>query len=197
MDSWTRVVSSGLIVAAMMLNGVVRAYGAAPQQGLRRLAVAVYDYAGVDPAMLALAERIASDVYLRAGIKIEWVAPDGFEDTGRFYVNLLSKEMAARFSASNETVGFATAGSLAANAIFDRISEIAHDHRLPCGVMLGYVMAHEIGHLLLPVHSHSESGVMRATMDMRLVAAKKLGFTRDQATLMLKRLHAPPMVSTH
>jgi hypothetical protein len=197
MDSWTRVVSGGLIVAAMMLNGVVCAYGAAPQQDVRRVAVAVYDYAGVDPAMLAMAERIASEVYLRAGIEIEWIAPDGFEDTGRFYVNLLSKEMAARFSASNETVGFATPGSLAANAMYDRIREIAHDHRLPCGVMLGYVMAHEIGHLLLPAHSHSEVGLMKATMDMGLAAAKKLRFTKDQAALMLERLKTPPVVSTH
>ena len=197
MDSWTRVVSGGLIVAAMTLNGVICAYGASPQRNVRRLAVAVSDYAGVDPAMLAMAERIASDVYFRAGIKIEWVAPDGFEDTGRFYVNVLSKEMAARFSASKETVGFATPGSLAANAMYDRIREIAHDHRLPSGVILGYVMAHELGHLLLPAHSHSEMGLMKATMDLRLAAEKKLRFTRDQAALMLERLKAPPVVSTH
>jgi hypothetical protein len=157
----------------------------------------VYDYAGVDPALLAMAKRIAGDVYLRAGIKIEWVEPDGFEDIGRFYINLLSKEMAARFSASKETVGFAMPGSLAASAMYDRIREIAHDRRLPCGVLLGYVMAHELGHLLLPAHSHSEVGLMRANIDMHLAAAKKLRFTSDQAALMLERLTAPPVVSTH
>jgi hypothetical protein len=159
--------------------------------------VTVYDYAGVDPEMLAMAKRITSDVYLHAGIEIEWVEPDGFEDIGRFYVNLLSNEMAARFSASKETVGFAMPGSLAASAMYDRIREIAHDHRLPCGVLLGYVMAHELGHLLLPAHSHSEVGLMRPNLDMHLAVAKKLRFTRDQAAQMLERLPVPAVVSTH
>lgn len=189
--------SGGLVVAAMTLNGAVSAYGAAPQQDVRRLAVIVYDYAGVDPALLAMAKSIAGDVYLRAGITIEWIDPGGFENGGTFYVNLLSKEMAARFSASKETVGFATPGSPVANAMYDRIREIAHHYRLPCGVMLGYVMAHELGHLLLPAHSHSEEGLMRASMDMRLAAARKLRFTTDQEALMLERLMAPPAVSTH
>ena len=196
MKSWAGVISRGLVAAAMTLNGAVSAY-AAPEQGLRRLAVAVYDYVGVDPALLAMAERIAGDAYLRAGIMIEWVELDGFENDGRFYVNLLSKEMAAPFSASKETVGFAAPGSLAANAVYDRIREIAHHYRVPCGVMLGYVMAHELGHLLLPAHSHSEAGLMRASLDMRMVAAKNLDFTTDQAALMLERLMAPPVVSTH
>ena len=52
-------------------------------------------------------------------------------------------------------------------------------------------------HLLLPAHSHSEAGLMRASLDMRMVAAKNLRFTTDQATLMLERLTAPPVVSTH
>lgn len=180
----------------MTCGGAVSAYCAAPQHDPRRLAVAVYDYAGVEPATLAAAERIAGDVYLRAGIEIEWVEPDGFEDAATLYVNLLSKDMASPFFGLKETVGFATPGSLTANAIYDRVREIAHERRLPCGVMLGYVIAHELGHLLLPAHSHSDSGLMRANLDVELAAEKKLRFTSDQAALILERLTVPPVVST-
>jgi hypothetical protein len=180
-----------------MTLGPVSASGAAPRGDVRRIAVAVYDHVGVDPALLAMAERIAGDVYSGAGIEIEWVRPDGFEDTGRFYVNLLSKEMAASPYVSSETVGFATPGSLAANAIYDRIHDIAHRYHVPFGVLLGYVIAHELGHLLLPAHSHSELGLMQARLDLRLAAAKRLRFTSDQAAQMLERLTARTVVSTH
>ena len=196
MDSWSRI-SSGVLVTAMICGGVGSAYGAAPQHSTHRLTVAVYDYAGIEPATLAYAKQIAGDVYLRAGIEIVWVDPDVFEDAGSLHINLLSREITATSSISRDTVGFATPGSFAANAIYDRIREVAHDYHLPCGVMLGYVMAHELGHLLLPAHSHSESGVMRANLDVQLAAEKKLGFTSDQSALILERLMVRPVVSTH
>ena len=58
-------------------------------------------------------------------------------------------------------------------------------------------MAHELGHLLLPAHSHSETGVMRASIDVQMAADKKLRFSSDQAALMLERLTVAPVVSTH
>lgn len=197
MESWSHISSAGVLAAAMTVGGAVSACAAAPEHDVRRLAVAVNDYVGVDPATLAFAERLAGDAYLRAGIEIEWIVPDGFGDSGRLSVNLLSEEMAAPSGVSSDTVGFATPGSLAANAIYDRVLEMAHDYHLKSGVLLGYVMAHELGHLLLPAHSHSELGLMRANLDLELAREKKLGFTSDQAALMQERLTVPPVVSTH
>ena len=164
---------------------------------MRRLTVMVYDYSGIEPQTLAYAEGVVSSVFHLAGIEIEWAEPEIITDSDMLHVNLLSTDMVGPFSASKETVGFATPGSLAANAMYDRICVIARGRRLRCGLLLGYVMAHELGHLLLPAHSHSETGLMRASLDVELAADKKLQFTSAQAALMLERLTTPPVLSTH
>ncbi len=46
------------------------------------------------------------------------------------------------------------------------------------------MIAHEIGHLLLPTDSHSETSIMRAMwdqQDLQLAAHGELGFTPRQA----------------
>ena len=197
MNSRTRIALAGVLVAAVTYGGAAGAYAADPPRDARHLEVAVYDLAGVDPATLASAERIAGDVYRRAGIEIEWVEAHGYEDDTRLYVNLLPLDMVEPFYTSKDTVGFATPGSLAANAIYDRIRIVARQQHLPCAVLLGYVIAHELGHLLLPAHSHSASGLMMPSLNLELAAAKKLRFTNDQAALMLERLRVSPVVSTH
>ena len=58
--------------------------------------------------------------------------------------------------------------------------------------VLGWVMAHEVGHLVLPVEGHAEEGIMRAT-----VGASGLNFTAKQGIAMrsiilaASRTHAP------
>ncbi len=59
--------------------------------------------------------------------------------------------------------------------------------------LLGHVMAHELGHLLLPYGAHVVAGVMRPEWDRAQVknAAKGLlTFTPDQAALIRERLQA-------
>ena len=197
MNSWIRMALGGLIVVAMICGGTASAHTAAPPQTVRHLTVTVYDYAGVDAKALAIARDVASEVYRRAGIEIEWVEPDGYTDTTRLYVNVLSTDMITPLWISKDTVGFATPGTLAATAIYDRIHVLAHERHVPCGVVLGYVIAHELGHLLLPAHSHSDSGVMMASLNMEKASERNLRFTNDQAALMLERLTASPAVSTH
>lgn len=57
--------------------------------------------------------------------------------------------------------------------------------------VLGHVMAHEIGHLLLPTRAHSRDGLMRASWDRRDVERLKTGgllFTRDQGDLIRRKI---------
>ena len=56
--------------------------------------------------------------------------------------------------------------------------------------MLAHVMAHEVGHLLLP-HGHSATGLMRANWDaadLRRAVYRQLNFTAEQAELIRARL---------
>jgi hypothetical protein len=195
MDSRVRIWPTGLFILAMTYGGAAGA-GAAPQQEVRDLTVAVAHYADVDPKTMKEAERVASEVYRRAGIEIQWVEPSTYEGATRLYVNVLSQEMAAPYYASDETVGFAIPGSRAANVIYERIRQAARRRHVASGLLLGYVIAHELGHLLLPAHSHSSSGLMRPDIDMELAATKKLRFTAHQVALIQERLTVQSVVST-
>jgi hypothetical protein len=84
--------------------------------------------------------------------------------------------------------------------LYDRVEFVAHRYHVKREILLGYVIAHELGHLLLPPHSHSETGVMRACLDLELAAAKRLQFTREQGVLILKKVEiweSAATVATH
>lgn len=55
--------------------------------------------------------------------------------------------------------------------------------------ILGRVIAHEIGHHLLPANGHSTTGIMRASLDYR--TEEPLRFTEVEANSILARLAVP------
>lgn len=55
--------------------------------------------------------------------------------------------------------------NMAAYAFYGRIVDLAEHNGAEVAKMLGHVIAHEIGHLLLPYDSHAPRGVMRAEWD--------------------------------
>ena len=59
--------------------------------------------------------------------------------------------------------------------------------------LLGYVMAHEIGHVLLHSTTHSDEGVMRAEFrpaDLKRAGQRQLKFTKGQAEAMHRNVAA-------
>jgi hypothetical protein len=55
-----------------------------------------------------------------------------------------------------------------ANAFYDRLQEFAgRSDRQDTGILLGYVMAHELGHVLRAEPGHSPTGVMKACWSQR------------------------------
>ena len=191
MDSWRHIWLTGVLVTMTCGGADAGPHGAEP-----RVTVVVVDYAAVDPVTMREAQRIAGEVYRGAGIEIEWIERSTDEDATRLSVEVLTAEMAAWFRPSTETVGVATPGSRAASVFYERIRVTARRRHVDCGVLLGYVIAHEVGHLLLPAHSHSDLGVMRANLDLQLAAANRLRFTADQVALMQERLMVSPVIST-
>jgi hypothetical protein len=80
-----------------------------------------------------------------------------------------------------------------ARLYFHRLAELADGRKVRRGVLLGAMMAHEIGHLLLGVNSHSREGIMSIPWDahkLQQVNLGRLGFTPGQAaTLKAEALH--------
>jgi len=76
-----------------------------------------------------------------------------------------------------------------AYAFYDRIGAAAQQYRTDVSKLLGYVMAHELGHILLAEGSHSPTGIMSARwghFKLDLVAETFLRFTKEQAESIRK-----------
>jgi hypothetical protein len=73
-------------------------------------------------------------------------------------------------------VDIALAGGSLATVYVDRVARMAHAAGIDVGTLLGRVMAHEIGHLLLGTPTHGASGLMRAEWSTTLLRS---GFRAD------------------
>ena len=54
-------------------------------------------------------------------------------------------------------------------AFYGRVDAYARQHAKPVSQVLGHVVAHELGHLLLPHGSHAKSGIMTAAWDRKQI----------------------------
>jgi hypothetical protein len=153
------------------------------------VAVAVCDLEGVPNAFVRVAEEVAGEVYRDIGLELDWADNDCHPSNGVFAVNITSREMADTV-VSDHTLGFAESGTRDATVLYDRVKKFARRYHINCGVMLGYTIAHELGHLLLPPKSHSAAGVMRAVIDLQQASERQLRFTPEQAALILTKLAA-------
>jgi hypothetical protein len=129
---------------------------------------------GVDAGTLAEATAIAERVFAEFGVRLETGATaepvaDGRTPWRRIMIKpSAGKEFPAAFGASR-VMGISprngsTPGRIA-YVFYDAVSQTAKRHDLPVFALLGYAMAHELGHTLLPVDAHGTAGVMRANWD--------------------------------
>ena len=148
------------------------------------ISVAICGAEQVPPALLDKAEAVAADVYRDIGVAIEWSE----ECNGAALAVQLIPTSAAGIDVSDVTVGYAVPGGLAATILYDRLVSVSRRCGVKRDVLLGYSIAHELGHLLLPPHSHSNEGVMRPNLDIAQANARRLRFTGQQGALIVRKL---------
>ena len=137
------------------------------------IVVHVDNYAGVPAKDLTKAELIADRVYDAIGVRVIWVHEEASDDPPglRVHLRLLSRDMADRKISKeripDDVLGQAIPASQCAYILFHRIPHVAvqegHDYRR----VLGLVVAHELGHIVLPTEGHSETGVMNRHVYLR------------------------------
>jgi hypothetical protein len=77
---------------------------------------------------------------------------------------------------------------------YDRLEPLLRWRPVPEATVLGYVLAHEITHVLQGIARHSEMGIMRARWtdnDFKLMRIKVLTFTTQGVQLIRERLALP------
>jgi hypothetical protein len=145
-----------------------------------KLTVFVYNYAAIGSDDLANTEQEAARIYGKIGVEIQWLDcalsprqaarfPACQIATGptKLAVRILPRSMAERMRRAHDCFGFALypedpAFATVANVFAHLAEQIADRHRLRPSVILGHIVAHELGHLLLGPGSHSSQGIMRA-----------------------------------
>jgi hypothetical protein len=158
----------------------------------QQIAIGVYDYAKAGPGTLLDAERVTAGILHRAGVSISWLAcpvdkssprnPDCADLGGplKFTFHIVPDFMARRFRENGDVFGFAAEGGKGefggdAWVFYDKVKEASGRTQLSSPQILGHVMAHELGHLLLGANSHSRSGLMRARWSRAELLAADLG----------------------
>jgi len=177
--------------------------------------VAVYDYAAVPPGWLRQAQNEMGRIYHEIGVEITWWDPDrsspvgGLPDGQRDAPSTVPRDaliVLIRHSSVSpqkdlpENVMGSASGTAdergrVAYLFYDRTETFPFLYRAR---LLGHLMAHEIGHLLLPLDAHSPQGLMRAQWsgaDLERALAGRLRFTPEQANLIRSRV--AQMAETH
>ncbi len=138
------------------------------------LTVRLYDYAHVPPGTLAEAKNQAIQIFRQAGVDLRLVAcrlteeenakNPGCRESLRsfsFDLRILPREMARHLPCADGTLGFAWPGR--ASVSFQDVQMVAGLEGVPQSVVLGHVMAHELGHLLLG-KAHTFTGLMSPSL---------------------------------
>jgi hypothetical protein len=190
-----RTTAGLVVIMAVWTAGTAARSDAAPGPE-SVLVLHVTDSAHASRGDLAEAKQLVTRVYRQAGVRAVWTndTASAAQPDGAFDVDVLvsSKEMMTRKSqldALDEHVfGTASRPSRRAYIFYDRIADHAQRTVSNFGLLLGMVIAHEVGHLLLPPSSHSADGIMCATWQRRI--ARLPTFTGDQGTTIRQRLAA-------
>jgi hypothetical protein len=139
---------------------------------------------------LDFAESRAAEIFSRAGVRVTWIDEEtAFRRHLRppFTVVVINSgvQLLAR-PALVDPLGFADPGVSRAHVIYDRVEALRGRSPLSLASLLGDVIAHELGHLMLPSPQHSAQGIMRSGVEVHARALET--FTDPQARQIVSRL---------
>jgi hypothetical protein len=186
---------------------------ACPEQALQpssnpapavKLTVRVYDFAGLSPQALRRAEDETSRLFEHAGVKLVWIdcpvskvdkaKEEPCEEAGDsewVRLAILPESKAKVFRLPGKVFGFAVPSHV---YVFpDRVAELSGWLVYHYPVVLGMIMAHELGHSLLG-DTHSHGGIMKRNLNRSDIENFQIGhlrFSANQTEVMRARLLRP------
>lgn len=173
------------IVMAGLAGTTPSAFGAEPELlAMKILVVTVAD--GPSPDMLVRAQTETARIYAAVGVRFVWEA-DALSLLPRLTMLIVSNPDTWPERVAATALGAAPAGDdgvgRLAYAFYGRIQDSARRHGTDPAKILAYVMAHELGHLLLGRGAHSFTGIMSGRWDryeIQSVERSVLRFTNEQ-----------------
>lgn len=196
--------SSLLAYCTMLLVITSNVFSRPKEANPRALILSVFNDASVPPGTLVQGETRATHILAQAGIQVEWMncasggshVPDQFEPPSPCsriaYPSHLSVRIVLTVPSVREDIFGEAFTDKEGKGTYIKLfyAHLADPNaHLPLGdgELLGYVIAHEVGHLLLGTDSHSHEGIMRGhweDAELREAGKGNLQFTSSQAALM-------------
>jgi len=171
------------LIMAVMIT-VARVADAAGQGQLPAIRLQMDDDADVPVAILKKSQDEVARVFAAVGVGVEWT-----ETAPTITVRIVTSALAhaGRYS-SVMGVALRRPSGATAQIFLKQVQDFARTYDGDVSILLAYVIAHEIGHLLLPRMPHSPTGLMKGDWDRTLVreaAAGSLTFTDAQIQRLL------------
>jgi hypothetical protein len=184
---------AGLVLFAGLTGQQTATAGQTPGQSI--VHVRIIDLAGVPAESLNRARDEAAGVFRLSRIALVWVNAETCQ-AGCLTVRIVTRPVSAK-SRNQHVLGVAPRPKEVRGRslwiFYPRIRAHSAELGMDASQLLGHVIAHEMGHLLLPYGAHSAAGLMRPIWDLAQVQAAGQGmltFTPDQAGLIREHLQA-------
>ena len=170
---------------------------ASAQKGISgnpQLVVCVYNDAGIPAPVIERAQREVAKIFRSAGLPIEWSSAATTAESPAWRLTPASPvrpTLAMRIvprsrNLSGEVFGIAFLGpdgfGQQADVFYDNVASLSKHAVRNSGLILGAVMAHELGHLVLGSNSHAASGLMKAHWDSEELKKMSMGQLRFEPT---------------
>jgi hypothetical protein len=193
----------GGLLTALSLPCYAQASERVEDEPTAQVRIRVYNYGQVSGQVLSNAMKHTSRVLLQAGVELNWfycLAPqeqrpspcDNPPEVNDIVMKVARRKMIRRGAVETNVCALAAllnpeSGRGYAVLVYDTAAQIAETEKLPTGLVLGHVAAHEIGHVLLSARGHSRTGIMREVLrrtQWRRAAQDQLLFTAKQGRMI-------------
>ncbi len=175
------------------------------------ISIRLYDFAGMPGEVVARARQEADSIFARSQVQLSWLdctisaegAPadptcNAVRGPRVLNIRLMPKPMEPGDGLAGGIFGFAMLSNddsfaATANIYVDRLGPIADGRNYRRVVVLGAMIAHEMGHLLLGVGSHSKMGLMTLPWGPKVLTAADQGtlsFTKRENRRLAKAVDA-------
>jgi predicted Zn-dependent protease len=124
------------------------------------LVIQITNVSGAPPAIVEAAQHEVTRLYAEFGVPLEWS-----ESQPSIRIILLPYETGDLRLSEKQVMGASVrtaGGNLVDYAFYHRVRDLAHRYDVSTEQVLACAIAHELGHLLLPLRGHSADGLMRA-----------------------------------
>jgi hypothetical protein len=168
----------------------------------------VLNEGAVDTRFLLLAKKEAAKILARSGIDLVWLDCEAGNaewgsispcqralEPAEFWMRVVTRGLLPAAAPAGDVLGFTEPeeNRITNTAVVRYAAAVDADRKWRGGVgeILGAIMAHEVGHLLLGARAHSPYGVMCAywgRVQFELIGQSQLSFTPDQAKKLREQI---------